>query len=94
MFVQSEADDGKATADAHILTTPKTSALGITVGTETVDSKYVTLTIPTLTGTDKALWDLICPTLSKPGCLVGTREVRVAKTLVVSVLDAIEASLP
>ena len=91
MFVQADADEGKASADAHILKTPKTAALGITVGTETVDSKAVTLIVPALTGADAALWNLICPTLD---CQVGSGEIRVHKSNVTSVLDAIESALP
>ena len=91
MFVQADADAGKTIADAHILTTPKTATLGIGVGVEAADSKYVTLTVPAFTGTNAALWNLICGTLD---CRIGAGQLRVKQTEVAAVLDKIEAALP
>ena len=93
IFVQADADAGKAETTAAIAANRKTSAFGIVAGFETLDSKYVTLTIPTKTGTDAALWSLISAALSD--CIVvDDNTVRTKRSVVSNVLAQIESALP
>jgi hypothetical protein len=98
LFVQADADAGKAATETHIATTTKTAAFGVAVGTETIDSQYVTLTTPTdKEGVDAALWSLIVNSLCNDDdckCIVGAGTIRVRKDRAATVLDKIEAALP
>jgi hypothetical protein len=97
-FTQADADASKAATETHIAGTTKAVAFGVAVGTETIDSQYVTLTTPTdKEGVDAALWSLICDSLCKDDtckCIIGAGTIRVRKDRAATVLDKIEAALP
>ena len=97
-FTQADADASKAATEAHLVSTTKTAAFGVGVGTETTDSQYVTLTTPTdKEGVDAALWSLIVNSLCNDDdckCIVGAGTIRVRKDRAATVLDKIEVALP
>ena len=93
-FIQADADTSKAAAKAHVASScEKLTIAGFTIGTETIDSQYVTIKLP---DAEPANWSLIRMAMKadeKLTAIDGTDGLRVRKDRTNAVLDFIEANL-
>jgi len=96
-FIQADVNKSKADTETHLISTTATSAFGVTVGTETTDSQYVTLIMPTgKTGMEGAVLFLLKQSLQNDNdckCIISGDTLRVRKDRAAKVLDKIEATL-
>jgi hypothetical protein len=94
-FIQADADTSEAAAKAHVASScEKLTIAGFTIGTETIDSQYVTINLPDPL---PANWSLIKMAM-KPDINLTMIEAgntgRVHKDKAVAVLDFIQEYLP